>query len=101
MSLPTGTLLQASTVTVTATNSGGSASVSFKLSVAAIKPEMVAAPTLSGTGKIGAAVTVDAGSWSGKPAPTTALQWCRDGVEIAGATAASYLPMASPTTGRR
>ena len=73
-------------MTVTASNSGGSASVSFKLSVVAVAPAVVTAPKLTGTGKIGAAVSVDAGSWSGKPAPTTALQWRRDGADIAGAT---------------
>ena len=77
--LPTATLVAAATVTVTASNSGGSASASFKLSVAAAAPALVTAPGLSGTGKIGAAVSVDAGSWSGKPAPVTALQWRRDG----------------------
>ena len=40
------------------------------------------APKLSGNGKIGLAVTVDAGSWSGQPAPTTTLQWQRDGANI-------------------
>ena len=93
--LPTAALVAAATVTVTASNSGGSASVSFKLSVVAVAPALVTAPKLTGSGKIGAAVGVDAGTWSGKPAPSTALQWRRDGAEIAGATGASYTPVAA------
>ena len=68
-------------MTVTATNSGGSASTSFKVSVVGAKPAVVTAPNLSGNGKIGLAVMVDAGDWSGQPAPTMALQWQRDGAE--------------------
>ena len=93
--LPTATLVSAATVTVTASNSGGSAAASFRLSVVAVAPALVTAPVLTGSGKIGAAVSVDAGSWSGKPTPVTALQWRRDGADIAGATGASYTPVAA------
>ena len=58
-------------------------------------PALVTAPALSGTGKIGTAVTVAAGNWSGNPVPTTSLQWRSNGVAIAGATAASYTPAAA------
>ena len=58
-------------------------------------PALVTAPALSGTGKIGTAVSVRAGSWSGNPAPTTSLQWRANGAAIAGATAASYTPVAA------
>ena len=58
-------------------------------------PAVVTAPELTGSGKIGAAVGVDAGTWSGRPAPSTALQWRRDGADIAGATGASYTPVAA------
>ena len=61
----------------------------------AVAPALVTAPPLSGSGKIGASVGVDAGSWSGRPTPGTALQWRRDGADIAGATAASYTPVAA------
>ena len=60
-----------------------------------VAPTVATAPKLSGTGKIGAAVSVDAGAWDGKPAPSTALQWRRDGADIAGATGASYTPVAA------
>ena len=69
------------TVTVTATNSGGSARVSFvaTVSVRIVPPVLVLAPVLAGTGRIGEPVTVSAGSWSGVPAPSTSVAWLRDG----------------------
>ncbi len=88
-------------VLVTATNSGGVATNTFRLTVsavvddAAVAPALVAAPTLSGTGKIGMGLSLDPGIWSGQPAPDLALQWRRDGVAIPGATTADYLPVAA------
>ena len=55
-----------------------------------VLPAVLAAPTLSGTAKIGAALTVLPGLWSGGPA--LAFQWRRDGTDIAGATAVTYVP---------
>jgi hypothetical protein len=55
-----------------------------------VAPAVVTAPTLAGSGEIGSEVSVDTGSWNG--APTFTLQWLRDGTEIAGATAATYVP---------
>ena len=96
VTLSTTTLVSAVAVTVTASNSGGSATSSFKVTVnAVVPPALVTAPALSGTGKIGTAVSVSAGSWSGNPAPTTSLQWRANGAAIAGATAASYTPVAA------
>ena len=85
------------TVTVTATNSGGSATVSFVATVAVriLPPVLVLAPVLAGTGRIGEPVTVSTGSWSGVPAPTTSVAWLRDGVAIVGATGMSYTPVAA------
>lgn len=57
-----------------------------------IAPLLVAAPLLSGTGKIGSEVTVTAGLWTGMPAPDLTLQWRRDGVEIPQAVQAGYVP---------
>ena len=95
VSIPTSALLSAASITVTATNSGGSASISFKVNVKGEGPTVATAPKLSGTGKIGSAVSVDAGAWNGKPAPTTAFQWRRGTADIAGATGASYTPVAA------
>ena len=55
-----------------------------------VLPRLLAAPALAGAGRIGQAVAVLPGLWIG--APALALQWCRDGVAIAGASAASYRP---------
>ena len=57
-----------------------------------IPPLAVSAPALTGTGKIGAAVTLAPGLWTGTPAPGLARQWRRDGVDIPGAVLASYTP---------
>lgn len=56
-----------------------------------VLPSLESAPLLSGEGKIGVPVTIDPGTWSG--ALTIDLQWCRDGVEIAGATGPEYVPV--------
>ncbi len=94
VTLPTDTVQDGTLVTVTAGNSGGTAEASFLVSILLrpFPPLLLAVPALAGTGKIGSAVTVDAGSWSGLPAPALSLQWLRDGAEIAGATAAAYVP---------
>jgi hypothetical protein len=47
------------------------------------------APTVTGTPKLGSALTVTAGSWS-QPDVTRTRQWLRDGVAISGATQATY-----------
>jgi hypothetical protein len=49
-----------------------------------------AAPRLAGTGRIGSAVRL-LGAGQALPAKP-ALQWCRDGVAIPGATGAAYVP---------
>jgi hypothetical protein len=64
-----------------------------------VAPALLVAPSLSGTGTIGEAVTLDPGSWSGMPAPALAFQWLRDGVPIEGATATSYVPVAADDLG--
>lgn len=58
-------------------------------------PVLILAPALIGTGKIGAEIRVTPGQWGGWPVPDLALQWRRDGVEIAGATGSVYVPGAA------
>ncbi len=86
-------------IVVTATNSGGEASSRFRLTVAASTmgsaPALVTAPSLAGSGLVGEALSVDAGVWAGEPLPDIALQWRCGGVDLPGATAASYLPGAA------
>ena len=78
---------------VTATNSAGGATGGFRMVITATAaPEVIVPPKLLGTGLIGAAVTLDPGVWSGAPTPALTFQWQRDGVDIAGALAAVYVP---------
>ena len=97
VSIPTSAALDAASVTVTASNSGGSAAITFGVTVAlaGAAPSVLSAPVLSGTGRIGSPVNVVEGVWSGVPAPSLALQWQRDGVDISGATGASYTTVPS------
>ena len=59
---------------------------------ALIPPLLLLTPALAGTGKVGSEVVVTPGVWSGVPAPELAVQWCRNGAEIPGATGPVYLP---------
>ena len=93
VTLKTDVVRDAAPVTVTASNSGGSARVSFAVTVAGAAPALVSQPELLGSGLIGESVTLDPGVWSGKPAPDLAFQWRRSGVALAGATGAIYVPV--------
>lgn len=93
VTISTATLLTRERITVTATNSGGSATGDFFLTVRPSLPVVQTAPALSGTGRIGAPVGVSPGVWSGAPGFT--YQWLRGGVAIAGATGTSYTPVAA------
>ena len=53
-------------------------------------PVNTARPTLSGSFKIGGTITVSNGTWTGFPAPTYSYQWTSEGINITGATSASY-----------
>ena len=53
-------------------------------------PEPTVAPAITGTLTVGSTLTVSNGTWSGSPTGYT-YQWLRDGVEIGGATASTYL----------
>lgn len=55
-------------------------------------PGVISLPTLAGTGRIGAALRVDPGRWSGVPAPALSVQWQRGGADIPGARGATYVP---------
>jgi len=85
------------TVAVTATNSGGSASVSFTVTVTAAPvltaPASLVAPSLAGPGRVGAPMRVDPGTWSGDPTPVLSLRWTRNGADIPGAEGDEYLPV--------
>lgn len=85
----------AATITcqVTATNAGGSAAqVSNGITAQTFTvPTITGAPSISGTATVGSTLTASAASVSGNPSPTRTWKWLRDGVDIAGATASTYL----------
>jgi len=58
-----------------------------------------AAPTITGTVKVGSRLYVNAGAWA--PAPVTlSYQWLRDGAAISGATGTSYAPTSADISRR-
>ncbi len=54
---------------------------------------MDAAPTVSGTPKVGSKLTLDSGTWS--PSPSLRYAWLADGIVIDGADTTVYVPTAS------
>lgn len=79
----------------TATNTSGSVSnTSAGVTVtAATAPAVVSAPAITGTPTAGSATSFTAGSFSGSPTPTLTQQWTIDGVDVSGATGATYTPI--------
>ena len=88
-------------LTVTAYDAAGGATGRWRLTLAAAPeapgeaPAVARAPALAGAGLVGEVVTLDAGDWTGDPAPALAIAWLRDGTPVAGATEARYLPGAA------
>jgi hypothetical protein len=77
------------TVTVTATNTAGSASATSNAVTMPDVPANSVAPGASGATSQGSTLTVTNGSWTNSPTSFT-YQWRRDGVNISGATSATY-----------
>jgi hypothetical protein len=68
-----------------------------------IAPANPSAPTISGTPRVGTALTANAGTWTGDSGATTTHKWqtSTDGstwTDISGATAATYTPVAADAT---
>jgi hypothetical protein len=63
----------------------------FGVSGGGTPPANTVAPALSGTAEVGQTLTCSTGTWTGDPTITYAYQWKRDGVNISGATANTYL----------
>lgn len=57
-------------------------------------PVNTVAPAITGTPTSGQTLTVSNGTWTGSPTPTYTRQWRRNGVNISGATATTYLLVA-------
>lgn len=53
-------------------------------------PTNTVAPAITGTPTVGQNLTCSTGTWTGTATITYARQWMRDGVDIAGATSATY-----------
>jgi len=56
-------------------------------------PRNTVLPAITGTAQVGQTLTRTTGTWVGTPAPTFATQWTANGVDIGGATAATYVPI--------
>ncbi|MCW2798062.1 Ig-like domain repeat protein [Nocardioides sp.] len=56
---------------------------------------VIAAPSIAGTGKVGALLSAGPGTWTGQPAPVFGYQWMRGGAVIAGATDSTYVVKAA------
>ena len=57
-------------------------------------------PSVTGNTTSGQTLTCVAGTWGGLPIPTITRKWYRDGIEVAGQTAATYLLSAPDITKR-
>ncbi len=84
-------------VTVTASNSAGSASApsAATTTIAGVAPSNTSVPTVSGVSQVGIALTTTTGSWAGSTPQTFAYQWLRCATSctaIAGATGSSFTP---------
>lgn len=79
------------TVTVTATNSLGSASATSGSvgPVTSGAPANTALPTISGTAWVGNVLTASTGTWTNSPT-SYSYQWNADGTAISGATSSTY-----------
>lgn len=81
-------------VKVTATASGYASAAATSAQTAAVAPGTLtntAAPTITGSPKVGASLTASTGSWT--PAPDGyAYQWFADGMAVEGASGAEFIP---------
>lgn len=79
------------TVTVTAQRTAFATKTRTSAETATVtKPFVGTTPKISGTPRVGTALTVVTGTWS--PTPSFRYQWKRNGVAITGATAKSFTP---------
>lgn len=79
------------TVEVTGTNDAGSVTVETLPLTIEFAPENTVAPVVSGTPEVGETLSVSNGTFIGTAPITYTYQWKRDGVNISGATSATYL----------
>jgi len=77
------------TCIVTATNAAGSASATSNTLAILAAPTNTVAPAITGTAAVGQTITCALGTWTGSP--TLTRQWQRNGVNLAGHTASTYI----------
>lgn len=82
-------------VTVTGTNNIGSSSATSADTEIAVAPVNTAIPVISGTLEVGETLTASTGTWTGTAPITYTYQWKRNGVDIPGATGATYVAQAA------
>ena len=98
VSIPTATARAAEQVTVTATNSGGSAEARFSVRILAV-PTALAAPAASVLAQGTGTATVEAAGWFSGEALAFALEGGPAGASIAAATGRVTLPLAAAWAG--
>lgn len=81
------------TLTPSGTLSTGTAPPFGYIDGAPVAPAFSSAPTLTAPVNVGVAKSYSPGQVTGNPAPTVTTQWALDGVNIAGATGATYTPI--------
>jgi hypothetical protein len=74
----------------TALSAGSHRGLVFSAPAASL-PANTVAPVVSGIGYVGQTLATTNGTWTGNPAPTFAYQWQRNGSNIGGATASTYV----------
>src|SRR6202011_5694527 len=85
------------TVTIIASGSTGASVPATSLPTAVVTglaPVNTALPVISGTAQVGQTLAATNGAWSNAPS-SFAFQWYRGGGQIAGATAATYMPVSA------
>ena len=96
----TGDIGNTLTVSIVATNSGGSSTPAISAATSAVLPASpvipanTVVPTISGTPQVGQTLTATNGTWTNSPTSFT-YQWNRAGTAIAGATASTYVPVSA------
>lgn len=65
---------------------------------APVIPSFSAVPVIAGTPTVGTASSYASGAYAGTPSPTITQQWTLDGVDISGATGATYTPISGDAT---
>ena len=90
------------TVTVTASNSSGNASATSAgvgpIAALPTAPVNTAPPVISGTTTVGQTLTITGNTWTGTPTITYTYQWLRNGANISGATASTYVLVSADAT---